>query len=113
VSNLGSVDGLTLAVGLASLAGVMGLKRFVPGVPGSLVIVLASIAAVALFGLEDHELDVVGSIPSGLPSVGWPDVSAHDLGTLAPGAVGLMLVGFAGGSAPRRPMRRASTTTST
>ena len=44
----GSIDGLTLAVGLASLAGVMGLKRFVPVVPGSLVIVLASIAAVAL-----------------------------------------------------------------
>jgi len=97
VTNLGSIDGLTLAVGLASLAGAMGLKRFVPVVPGSLVIVLASIAAVVLLNLEDHELDVVGSIPSGLPSVGWPDVSAHDLGTLAPGAIGVMLVGFAEG----------------
>ena len=97
VSNLGSIDGLTLAVGLASLAGVMGLKRFVPVVPGSLVIVLAGIAAVALLDLDDHGLDVVGTIPSGLPSVGWPDVSAHDLGTLAPGAIGVMLVGFAEG----------------
>jgi MFS superfamily sulfate permease-like transporter len=75
----------------------MGLKRFVPVVPGSLVIVLAAIAAVALLDLDDHGLDVVGTIPSGLPSVGWPDVSAHDLGTLAPGAIGLMLVGFAEG----------------
>ena len=97
VTSLGSIDGLTLAVGLASLAGVMGLKRFVPVVPRSLVIVLAGIAAVALLNLEDHGLDVVGSIPSGLPSVGWPDVSAHDLGTLAPGAIGVMLVGFAEG----------------
>ena len=29
--------------------------------------------------------------------MGWPDVSAHDLGTLAPGAIGVMLVGFAEG----------------
>jgi MFS superfamily sulfate permease-like transporter len=76
ISHLGSIDGLTLAVGLASLAGVMGLKRFVPMVPGSLVIVLAGIAAVALLDLEDHGLDVVGTIPSGLPSLGWPDLVA-------------------------------------
>jgi hypothetical protein len=54
VSNLGSIEGLTLAVGLASLAGVMGFKRFLPVVPGSLVIVLAGIAAVALLDLDDH-----------------------------------------------------------
>jgi SulP family sulfate permease len=97
VKNLGHADPLTLAVGAASLAAVLALRRFVPALPGSLAVVLAAIAAVALLNLDDHGLEIVGTIPAGLPSLGWPDVSAHDFGALAPGAIGVMLVGFAEG----------------
>jgi SulP family sulfate permease len=97
ITKLGDVDGLTVAVGLLSLAAVLALKRFVPALPGSLIVVLLAIAAVAILSLDDHGLEIVGNIPAGLPSVGWPDVSAHDFGALAPGAIGVMLVGFAEG----------------
>ncbi len=97
ITELGDIDGLTLLVGLASLAVVLGLRRVAPAVPGSLVAVALGIAAVELFGLDDHGLEIVGTIESGLPSLGAPDVSLEDYGDLAAGAIGLMLVGFAEG----------------
>jgi SulP family sulfate permease len=97
LTHLGDIDGLTCAVGLASLAVVLGLRRLVPAVPGSLVVVALGVIAVELLDLDGHGLDIVGHIDSGLPSFGTPDVSLHDFGTLAAGGVGVMLVGFAEG----------------
>jgi SulP family sulfate permease len=94
---LGDVDGLTVAVGLASLAVVLLLKRLVPAVPASLVAVALGVAAVEAFNLDDHGLEIVGHIDAGLPSLGAPDVSWSDMGSLVAGGVGAMLVGFAEG----------------
>ncbi|WP_027008081.1 SulP family inorganic anion transporter [Conexibacter woesei] len=97
IKHLGDADGLTVAVGLASLVVVLGLKRLAPAVPASLVVVALGVAAVKLFNLDDHGLEIVGHIDSGLPSVGTPDVSWSDIGSLVAGGVGVMLVGFAEG----------------
>jgi SulP family sulfate permease len=91
LSHLGDTDALTLVVGLVSLAVVLGLRRFAPVVPGSLVAVLIGIAVVKAFDLD---LDIVGHIDSGLPSFGLPDA---DYGSLAAGGIAVMLVGFAEG----------------
>jgi sulfate permease, SulP family len=92
VGDLEDTDALTLAVGFGSLAVVLGLRRFAPVVPGSLVAVLLGILLVELFDLD---VDIVGPIDSGLPSFGLPDAGASDYGALAAGAIGVMLVGFA------------------
>lgn len=97
IGKLGQTSGATLAVGLLSLACVLGLRRVAPLVPGSLVVVLLSILAVALLGLDDHGVSIVGHIDGGLPSYGLPDVSLHDAGQLAAGGIAIMLVGFAEG----------------
>ena len=97
LSNLDQTSVTTLAVGLASLALVLGLRRFAPAVPGSLVAVLVGIAAVWLLDLDAHGVEIVGQINSGLPALGTPDVAAADYLALAPAAVGVMLVGFAEG----------------
>jgi SulP family sulfate permease len=97
LGKLGDTHALTLAVGLLSLAVVLGLRRVAPVVPGSLAAVLLGIAVVSIFNLDTHGLDIVGHIDGGLPSFGLPDVSLHDFGTLASGGVAVMLVGFAEG----------------
>ena len=97
LGDLGDTSWLTLAVGLASLAVVLGLRRLAPVVPGSLVAVLAGIVAVQVFGLDDRGVAIVGRIDSGLPSLGLPGVAAADYLALAPAAAGVMLVGFAEG----------------
>ena len=95
ITHLGDTQGLTFVVGLLSLAVIVGLRRFAPVVPGSLAAVLLGIAAVKLLDLDGVE--IVGSIKSGLPSFGLPGIRASDVGGLAAGGVGIMLVGFAEG----------------
>jgi sulfate permease, SulP family len=97
LAHLGQTSLTTLTVGLASLALVLGLRRLAPVVPGSLVAVLAGIAAVGLFNLDAHGVGIVGQIDSGLPALGTPAVAAADYLNLAPAAAGVMLVGFAEG----------------
>jgi SulP family sulfate permease len=97
IGNLGETSGLTLLVGASSLAIVLGLRRFAPAVPGSLVAVAAGVIAVAIFNLDDHGVAIVGHVESGLPSLGTPSLSLPDYGKLAAGGIGVMLVGFAEG----------------
>ncbi|TQM61847.1 SulP family inorganic anion transporter [Humibacillus xanthopallidus] len=97
LGELRDIDWLTTAVGMASLVVILVLKRYLPLVPASLVVVLTGIAAVALFGLDEQGLDIVGPIDSGLPSLALPDVGLdHYLALVGP-AFGVLLIGFAEG----------------
>ena len=58
--SLPDTSAVTLAVGLAMIALLLGLKRFVPRVPAPLVTVAAGIAAMALLGLGDYGVETVG-----------------------------------------------------
>ena len=95
--DLGDTSLVTLAVGVASLAVVLALKRWLPLVPGSLVVVALGVLAATLLDLDDHGVSIVGPIASGLPSLGLPDVAARDYLGLAGAGVGIALVGFAEG----------------
>jgi sulfate permease, SulP family len=97
VTDLGDTHWPTLALGLVSLALVLGLRRLAPVVPGSLVAVLFGIVVVWALGLDERGVDIVGHIDSGLSSLGLPEVAAADYLALAPSAIGVMLVGFAEG----------------
>ena len=97
LTHLGDTGWRTLVVGAVSLAVVLGLRRWLPLVPGSLVAVLFGIAAVGLFDLDDKGVSIVGHIDSGLPSIGLPDAPLSDYLALVGPAVGLLLIGFAEG----------------
>ena len=97
LGHLDDIDPLTVAVGVASFAALLVLRRALPLLPASLVVALAGIAVVALLGLDDDGLEVIGHIDSGLPHVGLPDLSGGQFVDLLGGAVGVMLVGFAEG----------------
>ena len=94
VTHLGDTQGTALLVGTLSLAVIVGLRRLAPGVPGPLVAVTGAIAAVKAFGLD---VRTVGSIASGLPTLGLPDVGLGDSARLTGGAVGVMLIAFTEG----------------
>ena len=98
ITHLGDTHGLTLLVGASSLAVVLGIRRFAPVVPGSLVAVILGVIAVKLFDLADEGVEIVGDIASGLPELGTPDgVGFNDYLRAAGAAAGIMLVGFAEG----------------
>lgn len=92
VSDLGDADRWTAAVGLASVILLVGLRRFRPGVPGSLVVLVLSTAVSWAFDLSGHGVEVVGELPSAFPSAAWPDFSWQDAVDLLPAAFGVMIV---------------------
>lgn len=82
-------------IGIASLAILFALKKWMPKIPGALVVVVLGIAVVAIFSLQDT-IDIVGEVPTGLPPFGLPDMSVvmDNLSIVILGAVGVVLVGF-------------------
>ncbi len=96
VSRLGDAHLETTVMGLGSLALLFALARFVPKAPGALITVFFGIVISAALNLEDEGVHIVGDIPSGLPPLGRPDgISLSDIQSLLPGAVGIVLVGYA------------------
>jgi SulP family sulfate permease len=95
VKNIDQTSGLTLLVGVLSLALVLGLKIWNRTIPASLVAVLLGILAVHLFGLDG--VATVGPIKSGLPSFEIPDVSSSDFLSLLGASLGVMVIAFAEG----------------
>ena len=82
----------TLAVGLSTIAILLGIERMVPRGPAPLIAVGAGIAAFALLRLEAHGVQGVGRIPEGFPSLVKPDFSLVE--HLWPSALGIALMSF-------------------
>lgn len=83
---------LTVLVSAAGIAILFGLPRLLPRVSAPLVWVVAAIAVSAMFGLEASGVQLVGAVPTGLPSLGSPDLSTVAL--LWPAALGIALMSF-------------------
>lgn len=99
LGQLGHAKPATVAIGLGSLAVLLVLKRWLPLVPGALVVVVAGIVLVAALGLDRHGVEIVGKVDSGLPHLGMPQhlPGPHSYVDLAGPAIGVLLVGFAEG----------------
>jgi len=95
VPHLRETDPLTLAVGVAGIAGMIGLERRLPRVPAALVVLVGSIAVSVAFGLQDRGVAVVGDLPAGLRGPTLPGVGLDALPLLLFGAIGIALVAFA------------------
>ena len=85
----------TVAVGAASLIILFALAKFAPKVPGALVVVVLGIAAASLLNLESHEVELVGSVPTGYSFVPWTGLTFDQLWAMIPGALGIIVVGYA------------------
>lgn len=90
--NVSEVHWPTLGFGAATLVCLFAVLRFCPRVPGPLLVVVLGTAVVAVFGLADRGIDIVGDIPAGLPGVSFPDLG--DMSELLLPAAGILLVGY-------------------
>lgn len=91
---LGDTHLLTLIVGGASLVTLRLLKRYMPLAPGALIVVVGSILAVELLGLESRGVQLIGSIPNQLPRFLVPSADSSLIIGLIPSALVITLVGF-------------------
>ncbi|MEL6592501.1 MAG: SulP family inorganic anion transporter, partial [Bacteroidota bacterium] len=89
-----SIHWISLGVGLLAILLIALLKRFKPGIPGPLVVVILGILATYLFRLDQYGMQVVGAVPEGLPSLALPKVSLEAIRTLFPTALAIAMLSF-------------------
>ncbi|MEY9775489.1 SulP family inorganic anion transporter [Arthrobacter sp. MW3 TE3886] len=80
------------AVGIGGIVLILVLQRWLPKVPAVLVMVVAAIAATAIFDLAAKGVSLVGELPRGFPPFTIPRVDVADLGLMFAGALGIALV---------------------
>src|SRR6516164_400014 len=74
----------------------MLLFRYVaPAIPAALVVLAVATISIGLLGGEATGVHVAGHIPSGLPHLTPPNLDATTWYALAPGALAIVLVGYA------------------
>jgi len=94
IGSLEDANRTTLAIGVIAFAALLAMKRFVPRLPGALVVVIMSIIAVELFDLTSRGVAVVGDIPDSLPRFALPELSGSLIGDLLVASLVITLVGF-------------------
>jgi high affinity sulfate transporter 1 len=85
----------TLLIGVGSFLTLMLLEHVAPKIPAPIVVVVVSVALVGGLDLEEQGVEVVGDIPQGFAMLSWTGVSLSDVWALLPGAMGIVIVGFA------------------
>ncbi len=106
ISNLGETVVPTLVIGAGSLALLFILERFMPRIPGALLVTGLAIAVVSVFDLAAQGVLVIGEIPGELPTFGFPSIGLGDWISLIPGAMAIVVVGFAESVAAARSYAR-------
>jgi SulP family sulfate permease len=83
----GAINPAALAVGIFSITGIALLRRIAPSFPGSLLVIGAASAAVAIFALPvDTIQSRFGALPAGLPAPSLPHISIARISELLPSA---------------------------
>ncbi|QKD03725.1 SulP family inorganic anion transporter [Mesorhizobium loti] len=90
--NLHLTNPWSLGLGLGVFAIVFGAERISARIPGALIGMVLATTAVAVFGLKDRGVEVLGALPNGLPQPGLPLVSFDDVQALVPLALLISIV---------------------
>ena len=95
LTNLDETVAATLAVGVGSLVLLFLLGRLLPRLPAALVVAGLAIVVVSVLDLAARDVAVIGEIPARLPSLAWPALSVEQWIRLIPGALAIVVIGFA------------------
>jgi sulfate permease, SulP family len=94
IEHFSQVNMLALAMGLGGIIVLLAVQMWKPAAPGALIVVVLGIGFVWGFELEQYGIEVVGSIPEGLPMPSLPDFSVENVRGLGTTALTLALVQF-------------------
>jgi SulP family sulfate permease len=84
----------TLIVGVSSIILLLLMRRFLPKWPRTLMVVILGIIISSIFGLADYGVSIVGTIPSGLPSLAWPSFPPVGLTSIILGSLAVLFIGY-------------------
>jgi high affinity sulfate transporter 1 len=95
VQHLPDASRAPVLTGSLSLMAMLLLRHRASRVPAALVVAVVATILVGLLGGEAAGVSVVGDLPSGLPHLALPDLDPAKLRDLVPGALAIVLVGYA------------------
>jgi sulfate permease, SulP family len=84
IRDLSQVRIITPLISAVVVAVILGLRWVAPKVPGALIAVAGAIAASMFWDFAGHGVAVVGPVIGGLPRLGPPAMTWHDINQLVP-----------------------------
>lgn len=91
---LSGTNWIALGMGVAAIVVLKSLKKINARFPGALLVVVLGILGVYFFGLEGQGVQIVGTVPGGLPELSLPGVQPARIAELLPIALTLALIAF-------------------
>src|SRR5262245_31490582 len=95
LQHLSDVSLAPALTGILCLMAMLLFRYLVPGIPAALVVLAGATILIGLLGGEAIGVHVAGHIPSGLPHLTPPNLDPTIWYELAPGALAIVLVGYA------------------
>ena len=95
LQHLPDVSAAPVVTGILSLAAMLLLRHLAPAVPAALVVMATATIVIGLLGGEATGVHVAGHLPSGLPHLTLPILDISKLSEFVPGALAIVLVGYA------------------
>ena len=95
IRHLPQTNGTTAIIGIGSIVILFVLKEYFPKIPSALTTAVVAILAVTFLGLEDQEVELIGSIEASLPTLNLPMVSIDQLKGIIGGSFAIVLIGYA------------------
>ncbi len=85
---------LTLAIGLGGVILIKLLSKISAAFPAALVTLIISTLAVFAFGWDRMGVQIIGQVPTGLPSISIPSFTFEQLNQLIPISITICLISF-------------------
>lgn len=103
-----TAHGLTILISAVSIAGLMLLRRYVPKLPGALLVVAGVTVVSAALSFGDRGVRILTEVPGGIPAPALPTLSGQDIQALLPAAVAIALVAYMEGIAVAKALAAKS-----
>jgi len=84
----------TLIVGVLSIVLLLLMRRFLPRMPRTIIVVVIGIIISSVLGLADYGVSIVGPIPTGFPSIVLPSLPPVGISSVILGSLAIIFIGF-------------------
>ena len=95
LQHLPDISAAPALTGILCLTAMLLFRYLAPSIPAALVVLAVATTVIGLLGGEATGVHVGGHLPSGLPHLAAPNLDAATWYELAPGALAIVLVGYA------------------
>ncbi len=95
ISQISETNFYDLAIGIAAILVILGLKKLHRKLPAAMVVVVLSIIGIYFFMVNETDVHIVGQIPKGLPGFLLPQFNMDLIVKAFPTAMALAFIAFA------------------